>query len=165
MCLVGAAAMAGDAGAAQQLDWWRTPGAAVVESHDVPQGAICSLFLYNRNAAAVVTWASNDSTDISFYNDDWHFVPNQQLSVAVRVGSAWLGEGAANDPAPLTATTAADHFSVVVQQPLELLLRNANKVTAKLADREMSVSVVPERMPKLLHAVHRCRAAIKREAE
>ena len=148
--------------AAKEIDWWRSPGAAVVEFADAQSGEVCSLFLYSRNAAAVVTWTGDDAQQINLYNNDWHFVPNQRIGIALQIGSTWLGPAANDAPDDLQAVTYADHLSVPVRQNLTPLLQHADGITAKLADKAMTVAAEPFRMPKLLHAVHRCRAALQR---
>jgi hypothetical protein len=146
---------------ASETDWWRTNGAAVVEYPNGPDGAACSLFVYNKEYAAVVTWAKAGPKEISFYHSDWQFEAGQPVSVAVRLGESWLGAPASRNPPHLTALGVQGRLSVPVNQPLDDLLRNAARITVQLADHEASIDVDRPKMPVLLAAVDRCRANLK----
>jgi hypothetical protein len=147
--------------AAAETDWWRTNGAAVVEYRTGSDEAACSLFLYNKENAAVVTWKKSGPEDISFYHSDWQFETDHPLSVGVRLGDFWLGSAAAHDPPQLTAIADQGRLSVPVNEPVDGLLRNASRITVQLADHETSIDVDRPKMPVLLAAVNRCRAALK----
>jgi hypothetical protein len=146
---------------ASETDWWRTNGAAVVEYPTRPDGAACSLFVYNKEYAAVVTWSKAAPREISFYHSDWQFEAGQPVSVAVRLGEAWLGAPASQNPPRLTALAVQGHLSVPVNQPVDDLLRSAARITVQLADHEASIDVDRPKMPVLLAAVDRCRANLK----
>jgi hypothetical protein len=148
---------------AAEVDWWLTRGAAVVEYTDGPHGRVCSLFFYGRNDAAVLTWTKNGGKTIKLYNDAWHFVPDRQVAVSLRIGDTWLATPAGAPPAQMTAITSADHLSVTVQQPLLPLLQAGGGITARMGDRTMTAAVEPFRIRKILQGVRRCRAAVARE--
>jgi hypothetical protein len=152
----------GQADVTGETDWWRTQGAAVVEFADPALGHVCSLFFYGPKTAAVLTWPRSGDAEIGLYNSDWHFPPDQQVGLAVSIGDTWLGQSTNNTPTDLTAVTNGDHLSIAVQQPLLPLLQNADRITVKVADQDMSVAVASFRLPKLLDAVHRCRTALAR---
>ena len=146
---------------ASKRDWWRTPGAAVVEhTHGVGETA-CSLFFYDRDYAAVVTWSKGDAKEISFYDSNWRFQGDHPVSVAVRVGETWLGGPADRSPPHLLASADQERLTIPISEPVENLLRNAQRITVQLADSERSIDVNHHRMPTLLRAVNRCRAALK----
>ncbi len=146
---------------ASETDWWRTSGAAVVQ-HLYRSGEIaCSLFLYNKNDAAVVTWGKTTAKEISFYDDNWRFPADQPVSVAVRLGEFWLGAPAAQTPPHLMASADQGRLSVPVNEPVENLLRSATRITVQLTDQETSIDVDRPKMPALLAAVERCRASLK----
>ncbi|MGA8197037.1 MAG: hypothetical protein WB902_27165 [Acetobacteraceae bacterium] len=146
---------------ASETDWWRTTGAAVVEHRTALDEAACSLFVYNKDDAAVVTWGKTGAREISFYHSDWQFGTDQPISVAVRLGEAWLGAPAPQNPPHLMAIAVQGRLSVPVSQPVEDLLRNATRITVQLADHETSIDVDRPKMPALLAAVDRCRATLK----
>jgi hypothetical protein len=146
---------------ASETDWWRTNGAAVVQHRTALDEAACSLFVYNKDYAAVVTWGKASAREISFYHSDWQFGADQPISVAVRLGESWLGAPAPQNPPHLTATAVQGRLSVPVSQPVEDLLRNATRITVQLADHEASIDVDRPKMPALLAAVDRCRATLK----
>jgi hypothetical protein len=146
---------------ASETDWWRTNGAAVVEHRNSGGEAACSLFFYNKDDAAVVTWGKANAKEISFYDNDWRFQANQPVSVAVRLGENWLGGPANQNPPHLIAYADQARLSVPVKEPMEALLRNATRISVKLADHETSISVDRPKMPALLTAVERCRSILK----
>jgi len=151
----------GAAHAASETDWWRTNGAAVVEYRPAADEPACSLFIYNKDYAAVVTWEKAGPKDISFYHSDWQFRSDGPVSVAVRLGDFWLGPTVAQDPPRLAAIADQGRLSVPVNEPVEDMLRNASRITVQLADRETSIDVDRPKMPVLLAAVNRCRAALR----
>jgi hypothetical protein len=144
-----------------ETDWWRTNGAAVVQHPYGVGEAACSLFLYNREDAAVITWGKSTAKEISFYDDNWRFPAKQPVSVAVRLGEFWLGAPAAQTPPHLTASADQGRLSVPVNEPVEILLRTATRITVQLTDHETSIDVDRPKMPALLAAVERCRASLK----
>ena len=151
----------GAAHAASETDWWRTNGAAVVEYRPAADEPACSLFIYNKEYAAVVTWEKAGPRDISFYHSDWQFASDRPVSVAVRLGDFWLGPTVAQSPPRLVAMAEQGRVSVPVNEPVEDLLRNASRITVQLADHETSIDVDRPKMPVLLAAVNRCRAALR----
>lgn len=155
-------AAAAHADTGRQIDWWRLPGAAVVEYADARQGRVCSLFLYNRDTAAVMTWNRNDDREISLYNNNWHFAPGQPVDVAIQIGNTWLDTPGNNTPSALPAAADANHVTVGVAAPVETLLQHADGITAKLGGQDMSLSVAHAQMRQLVHALHRCRAVVQR---
>lgn len=146
---------------APETDWWRTDGAAVVEYGNAVGGTVCSLFLYNGNEAAVVTWGKTSAKGISFYDDSWRFQPNQPVSVAVRVGATWLGDSSGRGAPNLMAVADQRQLSVPISQTMEDLLQNAAHITMLSGSIEISIDVDQQKMPALLRAVERCRAALK----
>jgi hypothetical protein len=146
---------------ASETDWWRTNGAAVVQHPYRAGETACSLFLYNKDDAAVVTWGKTTAKEISFYDDSWRFQSNQPVSVAVRLGEFWLGAPAAQTPPHLMASADQGRLSVPVNEPVENLLRTATRITVQLAGQETSIYVERPKMPALLSAVERCRASLK----
>jgi hypothetical protein len=146
---------------ASETDWWRTNGAAVVQHQYRDGGTVCSLFLYNKDDAAVVTWGKTTAREISFYDGNWRFQANQSVPVAVRLGESWLGAQAAQTPPHLMASADQGRLSVPVTEPVENLLRSATRITLQLTDQQTSIDVERPKMPALLAAVERCRAALK----
>ena len=149
------------ANCASETDWWRTNGAAVVQHEYRDGGTACSLFLYNRDDAAVVTWDKAAVKEISFYDGNWRFAANQAVPVAVRLGNSWLGTPTAQAPPQLMASADQGRLSVPVTEPVENLLRNAARITVQVTDRETSIDVDRPKMPALLAAVERCRAMLR----
>jgi hypothetical protein len=146
---------------ASETDWWRTNGAAVVQHPYGVGETACSLFLYNRDDAAVITWGKTTAKEISFYDDNWRFQANQPVSVAVRLGDSWLGAQTARTPPHLSASADQGRLSVPVNEPVENLLRTATRITVQLTNQETSIDVDRPKMPALLAAVQRCRAKLK----
>jgi hypothetical protein len=146
---------------ARETDWWRTAGAAVVEHQEGNNETVCSLFFYNNDNAAVVTWGKAQVRDISFYDQNWRFSDDQQIPVAVRIGETWLGHTTDRSRPYLVASADQERLSVPIQAPAEELLRNTPQITVQLGDRELSVGVARGKMPALLKAVERCRAVLK----
>jgi hypothetical protein len=146
---------------ASETDWWRTKGAAVVEHQYRDGGNACSLFIYNRDDAAVVTWGKANAREISFYDDNLRFPANQTVPVAVRFGESWLGAPSVQTPPHLMASADQGRLSVPVNEPVENLLRHATQITVLLTDQETSIDVDRPKMPALLAAVERCRATLK----
>jgi hypothetical protein len=145
----------------RQKDWWRGSGAAVVE-HRYAQGEVaCSLFLYNKDQAVVVTWSDVKVKEISFYDKDWSLQPNQQVAVAVQIGDTWLGNPVDEGPPTLMASTNGERVHVPIEQPLEDLVRRATRIGIKMADRAMYLEVGRRKMSALLRAVERCRAMLE----
>jgi hypothetical protein len=146
---------------ALKRDWWRTHGAAVVEHPYGDGGTACSLFFYSKEHAAVVTWEKVSIREISFYDSNWRFQGVYSIPVAVRLGETWLGGPVHRNPPHLKASTERGRLSIPTNEPVESLLRNAERITVQLADREMSIDVDRHKMPRLLRAVNHCRAALK----
>jgi hypothetical protein len=88
--------------------------------------------------------------------DDVYSIP-----VAVRLGETWLGGPVGQFPAHLKASAERGRLSIPTNEPVESLLRNAQRITVQLADREISIDVDRHRMPRLLRAVNHSRAALK----
>jgi hypothetical protein len=146
---------------ASETDWWRTSGAAVVQ-HQYRDGATaCSLFIYKKDDAAVVTWGKASAKEISFYDDNWRFRADQPVRVAVRLGESWLGASDAQTLPHLMASADQGRLSVPFDGPVEDLLRTATRITVLLSDQETSIDVDRPKMPALLAAVGRCRANLK----
>jgi hypothetical protein len=142
-------------------DWWHEKGAAVVEHEYARNETACSLFLYNKDQAVVVTWGYTDAKEISFFDKEWHFQTSQLVAVDVQVGNTWL-HGPVDPGAPgLMGSANRDQVSVPVQQPLEELLRKATRISVKLADRAMSINVESHRMAARMRAVERCRGVLQ----
>jgi hypothetical protein len=146
---------------ASETDWWRTNGAAVVQHPYRVGEAACSLFLYNKDDAAVITWGKATAKEISFYDGNWRFQSDQSVSVAVRLGEFWLGTQTAHPPPHLLASAEQGRLSVPIDQPVENLLRTATRITVQLTDQETSIDLDRPKMPTLLAAVERCRATLK----
>ncbi|HZC96662.1 MAG TPA: hypothetical protein VE267_11150 [Bradyrhizobium sp.] len=146
---------------ASETDWWRTNGAAVVQHQSGDSGTACSLFLYNKDDAAVVTWDRTAVREISFYDSGWRFAADQPVPVAVRLGDSWLGAPGEQAPPHLMASADQGRLSVPVTEPVENLLRNAARITVRVTDQETSIDVDRPKMPALLAAVERCRATLK----
>ena len=144
-----------------QIDWWRTNGAAVVEHQYDGGGVVCSLFLYNKDLAAVVTWGKTDTKEISFYDDDWRFQADQVVSVGVRIGAGWLGNPSDRAPPILMAVGGSGRLSVPISLSVDDLLRTAAQITLRLNNGQMSIDIDQHKMPVLLTAVERCRASLK----
>ena len=142
-------------------DWWHEKGAAVVEHEYARNETSCSLFLYNKDQAVVVTWGYMHVKEICFFDKEWHFQTSQPVAVDVQVGGTWL-RGPVNPGAPgLMGSANRDQVSVPVQQPLEELLLNATRISVKLADRTMSINVESRRMTARMRAVERCRGVLQ----
>jgi hypothetical protein len=146
---------------ASETDWWRTNGAAVVQHRYRDSETACSLFLYNKDDAAVVTWGKATAKEISFYDDNWRFQTNEPVPVAVRLGESWLGAPDAKTPPHLMASADQGRLSVPVNEPVENLLRTATRITVQLTDQATSIDVDRPKMPALLAAVERCRENLK----
>jgi hypothetical protein len=127
----------------------------------MPTGLACSLFFYDKDSAAVVAWSKGDTKEISFYDSNWRFEGDHPVSVAVRLGETWLGGPADRSPPHLLASADQERLSIPISEPVENLLRNAERITVQLADSERSIDVNHRRMLTLLRAVNRCRAALK----
>jgi hypothetical protein len=121
----------------------------------------CSLFLYNKDQAVVVTWSDVKVKEISFYDKDWSLQPNQQVAVAVQIGDTWLGNPVDEGPPTLMASTNGERVHVPIEQPLEDLVRRATRIGIKMADRAMYLEVGRRKMSALLRAVERCRAMLE----
>jgi hypothetical protein len=158
--VVGVIAWSTPVKSAPETDWWRTDGAAVVQYSLAGEDA-CSLFLYDRDRAVILTWGKAGTREISFNNSGWSFQANQPIAVAVQIGATWLGSSVSGDPPKLTASASREQLSVPLVQPVAGLLRDATQIIVKLPDRKMSVDVDRRKMPKLLKAVGRCRRALK----
>jgi hypothetical protein len=143
---------------ARERDWWREKGAAVVEHGYARNEAACSLFLYNKDQAVVVTWGDTDVKEISFFDKEWHFQEGQTVAVDVQVGDTWLHRTVAPG---LMGSANQDQVSVPVEQPLKDLLRKATQISMKLADRTMSITIESRRMSARLRAVKRCRGMLR----
>jgi hypothetical protein len=154
-------ALSGPVESASETDWWRTNRAAVVEHRYGADQTACSLFLYNKDYAAVVTWGKANVKEISFYDSDWRFQANHPIPVAVRLGETWLGGRADTSPPQLMASADEGRLSVPVGGDVEDLLRNAAQITLQLTDSETSIDIDRAKMPALLAAVERCRTTLK----
>jgi hypothetical protein len=154
-------ALPGPGKCASETDWWRTNGAAVVQHPYRDGGPACSLFLYNKDDAAVITWGKGTAKEISFYDGNWRFQANQSVDVAIRLGESWLGTPAVQTPPHLMAFADQGRLSVPITEPVENLLRNAARITVQLTDQETSIDVDRPKMPTLLAAVERCRATLR----
>lgn len=146
---------------ASETDWWRTNGAAVVQHQYRDGETACSLFLYNKEDAAVVTWGKATVKEITFYDGNWRFQANQPVPVAIRLGESWLGAPTAQTPPHLLASADQGRLSVPVSEPVENLLRTATRITVQWTDQETTIDVDRPKMPALLAAVERCRANLK----
>jgi hypothetical protein len=154
-------ALSSPAECASETDWWRTNGAAVVQHRYRDSETACSLFLYNKDDAAVVTWGKSTAKEISFYDDNWRFPANQSVPVAVRLGESWLGAPDAKTPPHLMASADQGRLSVPVNEPVENLLRTSTRISVQLTDQETSIDLDRPKMPALLAAVQRCRENLK----
>jgi hypothetical protein len=156
-CLSSLSALAKNA----EVDWWRTSGAAVVEHLYKAGGMVCSLFLYNQAQAVVVTWGKTDAKEVSFYDEHWQFQTNQPVSAVVRIGTTWLGESSDRGPPIVMAVGGPGRLSVPLSQSVESPLRTAAQITMLSGSSKMDIDVDRRKMPALLKAVKRCRAALK----
>jgi hypothetical protein len=141
-------------------DWWHEKGAAVVEHDYARNETACSLFLYNKDQAVVVTWGYMGVKEICFFDKEWHFQTSQPVAVDVQVGDTWLHAPVDPGAPGLMGSANQDQVSVPVQQPLEELLRKATQISVKLGDRTMSINVENRRMAARMRAVERCRGML-----
>jgi hypothetical protein len=139
--------------AAADTTWWHTRDAAVIgRTH------ICSLYIYNNVQAVVISWDENGAETLAFQDRrQFHFADNEPVVVTIHIDntllSADIGYG--------------DHDLVIVPiQQIDDLLPTVNEISATLATAAMdsidiTMAVNTEKMPTLLSALSKCRAAMK----
>ncbi len=104
---------------------------------------------------------------IIFNNQRWSFGQSQQpLAIGVEIGSSWLGSAGHADIAPhaINAMAFQEFVRIESNENLEDLLRSANHVRAVapiLENGGITIDLNHEKMPALLSALGRCRAAIR----
>ncbi|HET7880334.1 MAG TPA: hypothetical protein VFL55_05570 [Acetobacteraceae bacterium] len=135
--------------AADTIWWWRTEGGAVMQI-----GSACTLVSYSPSQAFLVSWNQNSDETIGLQDERFKF-DNEQFTVAVRInGSALSGN--------LTGSGNGNMLTVPVS-PIDSLLPRAAEVQVQLAnahtDSAVTVPVNTAKMPTLLAAVAKCRAA------
>ena len=114
---VSAIANSSPATCASETDWWRTNRAAVVE-HPYRAGEFaCSLFIYDKDYAAVVTWRKANPKEISFYDSEWRFQTDHEVPVAIRLGETWLGGPTDTKSAATDRQCDRGRLSVPVSDP------------------------------------------------
>jgi len=139
------------------IDWWLTDNAAVVSESVGDNGSVCSLFLYNKDNAMVVSWGRDASISLRFNSTSWHLQPAEQVPVKVAIGNAYLGRAESNQPS-LTATTDQGWLLVPLQRSIDDLLAQATKITLEAPNHDLSFDISKPKMSKLLLAAKRCRA-------
>lgn len=125
--------------------WWRTEGAVVVQL-----SSTCSMVLSDRNDAAILTWNKAGAESVAFGVE---FPLDPYPHIAVRIGET---------PLEVSKQVAGNGILLVpTKQPLADLLRNATEITVAVPNHPIRISVNQQKMPALLSALDKCRAAIK----
>jgi len=119
---------------------------------------VCSLFVYNADQAAIVTWNAASTESVALQDKRFHFGAADRVAVVLRIDEKTVTSDA-------TGIGSRNILTVPVQQPLDDLLLNATSLTAQIvADGELSdfhIDLKIERMSALMNAVGKCRAGLK----
>ena len=141
---------------AKQTVWWHTSGSAVMKLDNA-----CSLFIYNKDQAAIVSWQADGSEMLAFQDQQLHFQDNDRLAVAIRIDDHFL-------TGDLVGSGSGNILTVPLAAPIDGFLPEAKEIEVKMAkagiDTERTISVDTAKMPALLRAVEKCRAVLHRRS-
>lgn len=143
-----------DMAQAKETVWWHTSGGAVMQLDNA-----CSLFMYNKEQAAIVSWQTDGSEMIAFQDKEFRFQNGDRLAVAIRIDDHFLSGN-------LVGSGKGNILEVPLAAPIDDFLPEAKEIEIKMAnaniDTEKTVQVNTAKMPALLSAVEKCRAMVHR---
>jgi hypothetical protein len=139
--------------------WWNTNGGNVSERRD-SETATCTLRIDNDDGQFQFTWDRNLPTRITASRNDWKFQPDEIATVAMRVGSVWLGNG--NGTPNIPAITGPSALMFILDQPIDDLLLSADEIAISTTDDRFGIILIRSKINDLIVALRKCRAAIGR---
>jgi len=132
--------------------WWRTSRAAVLQLSNV-----CSLFVYNADQAAIITWNASGAESVALQDRRFRFETNARIAVVLRIDSTPISGDA-------IGTGTRNILTVPVQPNLDDVLLNGSTVNARIVvDGEVIEfnMELNEKMAVLMTAVGKCRTVLK----
>ncbi len=143
--------------------WWRTTGGEVIEDTDPISGKLaCSLYIYDEDRAAIISWRADEPAWLSISNPAWNFgETGRDVTLAVEIGDNWLDHG----PTPnIRARGYKTVLTMPLSRPVEGLLQGAKQIRAvpEGSDPPATIAVNSAKMPALLQkGVDRCRKVLR----
>jgi hypothetical protein len=131
---------------ADQAVWWRSAGGLVVQGSN-----ICSVVLTEQKDMAILSWDKQDAQSIAFAAAE----PIADRSpVIVRIDANIVGETSIN-------SNGAIILVLTRGLPIDDLLREATQISAESPEHPFVISINHSKMPQLLAALDKCRAALR----
>ena len=138
--------------------WWDTPGGKVTE-HQTADSTSCSLMLYNDSGSVTFEWDDQGQEQVTAINWNWQFPDNWRVPMTMQFGDTLLNTGSSSS-ALIEAVGHGNAVTFTANQPVEDLLRPADRVVVKTRDDELSIPLRRDKVKMLLAQTRKCRAMI-----